>query len=115
LKPPNLDLEIFYELRSSSAEIVLEDDGFDPGDTLEDESTKQMEVASKSRETTPTGKVVAIVRRKWRQYCGMLQPNPMKGSLRQIFVPAEKKIPKVRLETRQVAWINLFFKFFFEF
>ena len=60
----------------------------------------------KSKDVSPTGRVVAIVRRKWRQYCGILQLNPVAGSIRQIFVPAEKKIPKIRIETRQ---INLLF------
>lgn len=26
-------------------------------------------------ELTPTGKIVGIIRRKWRQYCGILQEN----------------------------------------
>lgn len=27
------------------------------------------------KEKTPTGKIVGIIRRKWRQYCGILQDN----------------------------------------
>ena len=72
----------------------------------EDESAKILEKSMKSKDVSPTGRVVAIVRRKWRQYCGILQLNPVAGSIRQIFVPAEKKIPKIRIETRQ---INLLF------
>lgn len=30
-------------------------------------------------EKQPTGRVVGIIRRKWRQYCGILQVNPVKG------------------------------------
>jgi hypothetical protein len=30
----------------------------------------------KSRNLLRKGKVVGIIRRKWRQYCGMLQENP---------------------------------------
>lgn len=43
------------------------------------------------------------MKRKWRQYCGMLVSNPgsSKTTTRHIFVPAEKKIPKIRIETRQ--------------
>jgi len=81
-------------------EVVVEDEGFDPGDTL-DKDKKIIETSTKSKEVQLTGKVVGIVRRKWRQYCGMLQTNPIKGSCRHIFVAAEKKIPKVRIETRQ--------------
>jgi len=85
---------------TAPSEVVLEDDGYDPGDTL-DKDNKLIEKAVKSKDVQSTGKVVGIVRRKWRQYCGMLQPNPVKGSTRHIFVAAEKKIPKVRIETRQ--------------
>jgi len=81
-------------------EVVLEDDGFDSGDTL-DKDKKLVKDSTKSKTAQLTGKVVGIVRRKWRQYCGMLQPNPVKGSYRHIFVASEKKIPKVRIETRQ--------------
>jgi len=85
---------------TGESEVVLEDDGYDAGDTL-DKDNKLLEKAVKSKDVQCTGKVVGIVRRKWRQYCGMLQPNPVKGSNRHIFVAAEKKIPKVRIETRQ--------------
>jgi exosome complex exonuclease DIS3/RRP44 len=27
----------------------------------------------------PTGHIVGIIRRKWRQYCGILQKNPIEG------------------------------------
>ena len=30
-----------------------------------------------AEERTPTGKIVGIIRRKWRQYCGILQENPL--------------------------------------
>ncbi|XP_023345051.1 uncharacterized protein LOC111714221 [Eurytemora carolleeae] len=81
-------------------EVVLEDDGFDQGDTL-DKDRKTIETSAKSKDIQLTGKVVGIVKRKWRQYCGMLQANPVKGAYRHIFVAAERKIPKVRIETRQ--------------
>ncbi|KAL0275597.1 UNVERIFIED_CONTAM: hypothetical protein PYX00_003405 [Menopon gallinae] len=60
-----------------------------------------IEKAKQTVEKKPTGVIVGIVRRKWRQYCGIIQPNPVKGAVRHLFVPAEKKIPKVRIETRQ--------------
>jgi exosome complex exonuclease DIS3/RRP44 len=30
-------------------------------------------------EKLPTGHIVGIIRRKWRQYCGILQKNPIEG------------------------------------
>jgi len=84
----------------SPLEVVLEDEGFDPGDTL-DRDKKIVENSAKSKDVQLSGRVVGVVKRKWRQYCGMLQSNPVKGSFRHIFVAAEKKIPRVRVETRQ--------------
>ena len=90
------------EARLAPAEVVLEDDGYDPGDTL-DKANNLIKSAVKSREDQVSGRVVGILKRKWRQYCGMLQPNPVTGSNRHIFVAAEKKIPKVRITTGQSA------------
>lgn len=101
------------------------------GDILDDEAKMEKEKAkAKKVEREPTGRVVGIIRRKWRQYCGILQPSqdqnvckfPLKKSnlnlvykfslcfmccifffqsVRHLFVPAERKIPKIRIETRQ--------------
>jgi exosome complex exonuclease DIS3/RRP44 len=50
----------------------------------------------------PTGRVVAVEQRNWRQYCGALEPSKKKsGSV--LFVPANRRIPKIRIETRQVC------------
>lgn len=89
---------------SAPSEIILQDEQEDPGDVLDEENVLMpvnKKSSSKEAERTPTGKIVGIIRRKWRQYCGILQPNLVKGSTRHIFVPAERKIPKVRIETRQ--------------
>lgn len=53
-------------------------------------------------ECQPTGCVVGIIRRKWRQYCGIIKKNEVTESLRHLFIPADKKIPFIRIETRQV-------------
>ncbi|XP_069960706.1 exosome complex exonuclease RRP44-like [Cherax quadricarinatus] len=52
-------------------------------------------------ERQPTGCVVGIIRRKWRQYCGIIKKNEITDSLRHLFIPADKKIPFIRIETRQ--------------
>ena len=61
---------------------------------------------SNDKEIQPTGKIVGIIKRKWRQYCGMLVVNPIKGSTKHIFVAADKLIPKVRIETRQAEQLK---------
>lgn len=57
-----------------------------------------------SSRVQPTGRVVGIIKRSWRAYCGTLLPlshSPMGSTRRHTFVPAERCIPRVHLETRQ--------------
>lgn len=63
---------------SSPSEIVLQDEETvdDADDISEDE--KVLAKSSLTKEKIPTGKIVGIIRRKWRQYCGILQPSPIK-------------------------------------
>ncbi|XP_052815273.1 exosome complex exonuclease RRP44-like [Mya arenaria] len=67
----------------------------------EDASLKRNKVPKDLRQ--PTGRVVGIIKRNWRQYCGILQKSAVKEATRHLFVPAEKKMPKIRIETRQAA------------
>ncbi|CAK1598616.1 unnamed protein product [Parnassius mnemosyne] len=86
------------------SDIVLEDKADDPGDLLEEDTellTSVKPIDTSDDEITPTGKVVGIIRRKWRQYCGILKPSKFPGATRHLFTPAERKIPHVRIETRQ--------------
>lgn len=79
--------------------MVLQDDNENP-----DVDEKEQELLLENMKTTekqPTATVVGIIRRKWRQYCGILLKSPVQGGTYHIFVPAEKKIPRVRIETRQ--------------
>lgn len=51
-----------------------------------------------------TGVVVGIVKRNWRQrgYCGSLEPSSHRpGGHNVLFVPVEKKFPRMRIQTRQ--------------
>ncbi|KAL0882243.1 hypothetical protein ABMA27_000778 [Loxostege sticticalis] len=98
-------VEIFPEEEwRKPSDIVLEDKADDPGDLLEEEAVllNTAKPADNNKdEITPTGKVVGIIRRKWRQYCGILMPSKFPGATRHLFTPAEKRIPRVRIETRQ--------------
>lgn len=90
---------------SGPSEIILQDDQEDPGDVLEQELDGVDRVAAAERQ--PCGRVVGIIRRKWRQYCGILQPSLVKGSQWHLFVPAERKIGKVRINTRQSEQLKM--------
>ena len=52
----------------------------------------------------PTGRVVGVIKRNWRQYCGTILPlthSSMSSTRMHTFIPADRRIPRVRLETRQ--------------
>ncbi len=67
---------------AAPADLLLEDDVTeDREDSLEKEEAKLRKKKNKE-ELQPTAKVVGVVKRKWRQYCGILQPNPIKGATR---------------------------------
>lgn len=64
---------------SSPSDIVLQDEiEEDPGDILDDEKILDEEKKKTPIEKTPTGEIVGIIRRKWRQYCGILQNSSLK-------------------------------------
>lgn len=53
---------------------------------------------------TPCGRVVGIIQRNWRHYCGSIDPEEGKALVSSaLFVPVEKKVPKIRLRTKQRA------------
>ncbi|XP_041971274.1 exosome complex exonuclease RRP44 [Aricia agestis] len=89
---------------SKPSDIVLEDKTDDPGDILDEDAELKLKNSKAEKDTdeiSPTGKVVGIIRRKWRQYCGILMPSNFPGATRHLFTPAERRIPRVRIETRQ--------------
>ena len=50
-----------------------------------------------------TGEIVAIIKRAWRPYCGVIEaPSGGASSSRVLFMPAQRQIPKIRIETQQV-------------
>jgi len=65
-----------------------------------------------SGKARPTAKVVAVVKRNWRPYCGVLMPpkdgskapsSMGSGGQRMLFAPGNRQIPPVRIQTRQAA------------
>ena len=94
---------------SAPSEIVLEE-GAEEDDIADDavvdgKTAKELAMlksnVGKDAERQPTAKIVGIIRRKWRQYCGILKPNLVESATRHIFVPADRRIPRIRIETRQ--------------
>ncbi|RDA93125.1 hypothetical protein CP533_4064 [Ophiocordyceps camponoti-saundersi (nom. inval.)] len=77
---------------------------------LQDEVRKRQKSASSQGQAQPTAKVVGVIRRNWRQYVGHIDPSSASKSSAQgrrqesvFLIPMDKKIPKIRLRTRQVS------------
>lgn len=107
-------VELFPEDKwSCPSDVVLEDENVNPEDGVDDDGggvrDKERvfkQAAAKKADRKPTGQIVGIITRKWRQYCGIIQQGCDDNSVTQIFVPAEKKIPKIRIETRQTEFLK---------
>ncbi|XP_077586070.1 exosome complex exonuclease RRP44 [Stigmatopora nigra] len=87
--------------------IILQDVGSAKDDTNEEEEEEKIEDALRSSggsvNCKPTGKIVGIIKRNWRPFCGMLNMSQIKESTRHLFTPADRCIPRVRVETRQAS------------
>lgn len=92
--PSNLAVE----QEDADVDSDVEDDDID----LDASNVKkdQKLVSSKS---SPTGKVVAIGQRNWRPYCGTLSVDSFTGGESALFVPIDRKVPKIRVRSRRVA------------
>ena len=51
----------------------------------------------------PTCRVVGVVRRRWRPYCGTLLPSADVTAPHHVFLPADKRIPLICITTQQAA------------
>uniref|UniRef100_A0A1I7X728 RNB domain-containing protein n=1 Tax=Heterorhabditis bacteriophora TaxID=37862 RepID=A0A1I7X728_HETBA len=87
------------EWTASEKEITLSAD--DDTDKCDEPIAKKQKVS-----VVPTAKVVGIIKRNWRSYCGILMPSSLKGARRHLFCPAERLIPRIRIETEQL--VNIF-------
>uniref|UniRef100_A0A6Q2XF12 Exosome complex exonuclease RRP44 n=1 Tax=Esox lucius TaxID=8010 RepID=A0A6Q2XF12_ESOLU len=76
--------------------VVLQDEGPKDDDvTGDDEEEKAVR--------KPTARVVGIIKRNWRPFCGMLFLSQIKEATRHLFTPADRRIPRIRIETRQAS------------
>jgi exosome complex exonuclease DIS3/RRP44 len=88
----------------TKSDLILDTEEAEEKMQLEELADEQSLLNDKRR--VPSGRVVGILKRNWRQYCGVLKIRDeiltksmvLTGHL---FVPAEKRIPIVRVETRQ--------------
>ena len=76
---------------------------------LQEEVKKTQKGTSETR-PQPTAKVVGVIKRNWRQYVGHIDPSSASRGSTQgrrqdnvFLIPMDKKIPKIRLRTRQTS------------
>ncbi|XP_014350359.1 exosome complex exonuclease RRP44 [Latimeria chalumnae] len=86
--------------------IVMQDEGADEDDDNEDGKENLQTNFINANMLKPTGRVIGIIKRNWRPYCGMLSRSQIKESRRHLFTPAERRIPRIRIETRQASILD---------
>ena len=74
------------------------------------EEVKKTQSKGLEGQAQPTAKVVGVIKRNWRQYVGHVDQSSVSQSARQgrqqqsvFLIPMDKKIPKIRLRTRQIG------------
>ncbi|XP_074818025.1 exosome complex exonuclease RRP44 isoform X1 [Natator depressus] len=82
--------------------VVLQDEGQNEDDDENEEEKENSLKSSVSKNMLrPSGRVVGIIKRNWRPFCGMLSKSQIKEARRHLFTPADRRIPRIRIETRQ--------------
>ncbi|KAH0624466.1 hypothetical protein JD844_031929 [Phrynosoma platyrhinos] len=91
-----------------SSVVLLDDEGQNEDDAVEkeEEKAKSLKTSVSKNMLRPTGRVVGIIKRNWRPYCGMLSKSQIKESRRHLFTPADRRIPRIRIETRQSSTLE---------
>ena len=64
---------------SAPSSLVLEDEKTDDSEVTQEGEDEDQLMTSAAGLKQPTGRVVGIIKRNWRQYCGMLQKSVLKG------------------------------------
>ncbi|KAJ8307659.1 hypothetical protein KUTeg_014786 [Tegillarca granosa] len=79
--------------------LVIKEEKQEKEDAEENDDTEEMEESSN---VMPTGQVVGIVQRQWREYVATFSQNEDAGSGKVLVIPWDFRIPKIRISTRQV-------------
>eukprot|EP00042_Codosiga_hollandica_P046300 m.485558 g.485558 ORF g.485558 m.485558 type:complete len:1099 (+) comp57208_c0_seq10:182-3478(+) len=94
-------IEVFKQDAWAVASDVIEGEGtqtLGEGQFGDDNEVQQDTVSATKKQTT--GRVVGIVKRNWRPYCGVIIPSPSKSS-KVMFSAEDRRIPYVRIQTKQ--------------
>ncbi|KAH8173998.1 RNB domain-containing protein [Sarocladium implicatum] len=97
--------------RDENADAEAEQDAVSERErkALQDE-VKKSHKSNSEGSPQPTAKVVGVIKRNWRQYVGHIDPSSAGKASTQgrkqdsvFLIPMDKKIPKIRLRTRQTS------------
>ncbi|XP_077350506.1 exosome complex exonuclease RRP44 [Festucalex cinctus] len=91
---------------AAPSSVMLQDVGSAKDDIAEEEEEEEEDTLGSCKgdvDRKPTGKIVGIIKRNWRPFCGMLNISQIKESTRHLFTPADRCIPRIRIETRQAS------------
>lgn len=93
-KKENPDQDDTRDLTTSNEEDVI--------------SQKQKDVKASDSNMRPTAKVVGVLKRNWRLYVGQIDGRSVSSTTGRVqrsvfFVPMDKRIPRVRIRTRQCS------------
>ncbi|ORY48228.1 RNB-domain-containing protein [Rhizoclosmatium globosum] len=99
----NLDKIDPNTLLDPSTAPALDEDEPDSMETDENEPKP-----AKKGDLIQTGRIVGIIQRKWRPFCGTIetQKSSASGSQTVYFWPMDRRIPKIRIRTRQAKQLT---------
>ncbi|XP_074308701.1 exosome complex exonuclease RRP44 homolog A [Silene latifolia] len=98
--------------KSYIADEDEEDDGVHLPPSSADDAPRTTNVQGSNAEASPTsdrpcGCVVGIIKRNWHSYCGSLEPMNLPagsgGIAYPLFASKDRRIPKIRIQTRQLG------------
>lgn len=102
------------EWKNKSDIVLLPESNVEAENNVDDDlvnASKELQSINRSSHIKPTGKIVAITKRVWRQYTGVLRRHQAAlgrsvNTTKCLFVPSDRRIPIIRIETRQYEFLK---------
>ncbi|KAI9221724.1 hypothetical protein BC828DRAFT_380287 [Blastocladiella britannica] len=98
----------FDQWSSSAGSILREDDAEATEEAAEKLAAESEPKPVNHAGAVPTGRIVSIIKRNWRPFCGTIDPSFVPpattgGPLSVYVFPIDRRVPKIRIRTRQAA------------
>uniref|UniRef100_A0A1I8AYG7 Protein DIS3 homolog n=1 Tax=Meloidogyne hapla TaxID=6305 RepID=A0A1I8AYG7_MELHA len=87
------------ESQNGGNNLTVDDDEGGEEEAQEDLEESEAPAKKSRKEVLPSARIVGILRRNWRHYCGIILPPNMPGTRQFLFAPSERLIPRIRIET----------------